>query len=79
MHVTAGRPAYKEGRAMLTLTNDFHRTYYRTCKSRTEVTGILDTEPTQRTAAERSWVARVARRLCGIHGCICGRNEIYER
>jgi len=64
---------------MTTLTNSFHGTEYRTPKTRKEINQILNTHPDNRTPAQAAWVHRVAKALCGVDGCTCGRNELCER
>ena len=62
-----------------TLTNNFHGTEYTTTKTRGEIDRILDTQPDDRTPAQRRWVTRVRRELCGINGCTCALNDLGER
>lgn len=61
------------------LTNDFHRTEYRTTKSEAEVAKIRDTADWARTDAERAFVRRVRRTLCGMRDCTCATTDLGER
>lgn len=63
---------------MITIKNDFHDTEFRTKKTAEEINKIRNTPPDARTDAERAWVNKVRRTLCGIIGCTCG-GEFGER
>ena len=63
---------------MITITNNFHDTEYRTRKSAEEINRVIMTEPYSRTAAERTWVNKVRRALCGMLDCTCS-GELGER
>jgi hypothetical protein len=63
---------------MHTLTNSFHRTEFGTSKAEAEIEAIRNKAPWDRTEAERRWVRKVWKTLCGIAGCTCG-NDLGER
>ena len=54
------------------LINTYHNTMYHTRKSADEVDRIASTPPRHRTPAEKQFVRRVRRTLCGINNCQCG-------
>jgi len=60
------------------IVNSFHGTKYKTNKSGEEICRIIGMEPSRRTSAEKAWVNKVRRSLCGISGCCCG-GELDER
>ncbi len=57
---------------MTTLTNTFHNTEYRSTKSLDEIDRIVSTNPWNRADAEKAFVHRVRKALCGVDGCTCG-------
>ncbi len=73
---------------MTTLTNDFHGTEYRTRKAIEECLDIVDRIcGNTATDAEKAFVRRVNRALCGMPTCCCGDtlgcrpslDAVYER
>lgn len=54
------------------LINTFHNTEYRSRKSAVEIDRIASKPPWCRTEAEKQFVRRVWRKLCGIDNCLCG-------
>lgn len=63
---------------MTTITNNFHGTQYRTRMSPAEIRRIMDTNPDNRDTADRRFVRRCRRALCGMTDCTCG-GELGER
>lgn len=63
---------------MTTLINTFHGSKYHTKKSPEEVDRIVSTAPWERTEAEKAFVRRARKALCGVDGCTCG-DEIGRR
>jgi hypothetical protein len=62
------------------LSNSFHSTEYRTRKSEPEVERLRHAEPHfGMSGAERAWVRRVRRTLCGVEGCTCATTQLGER
>jgi hypothetical protein len=61
------------------LSNSFHGTEYRTRKTREDLDRIDQTNPWDRTEAERAFVRRAARALCGSKECRCATNSFGER
>lgn len=57
---------------MTTLRNTFHNTEYRSTKDIDEIERIASTPPWNRTKAEKAFVRRVHKALCGIKDCQCG-------
>jgi hypothetical protein len=64
--------------SLTVLTNSFHGTEYRTRRTREELDRIIWTHRMDRTDAERAFVRRAWKALCGIEGCTCC-NELGER
>ena len=64
---------------MTNLTNTFHVTEYRTRKSPDDLNRLRHGNPFTRDPADRRFVARVRRALCGVDGCVCARNDLGER
>jgi hypothetical protein len=63
---------------MATLKNNFHDTEYRSNKDINEIEHIAQTPPWDRTAAEKAFVRRARRALCGVKNCQCG-DELGRR
>ena len=63
---------------MTIIKNDFHNTEYNTPKTCGEVRYIFFIQPECRTQAQKAWVSRVRRKLCGSKMCTCG-GELGER
>ena len=60
---------------MITLTNSFHNSVYRTRLTTTDldrIEMIAGTRPDRLTASEKSTIRRIRKALCGITGCTCG-------
>lgn len=57
---------------MTIMTNQFHNTQVRTRYTPAQLFDIAGRHPSEWTTAERSLVARLRRKLCGIKGCTCG-------
>ncbi len=63
---------------MTTIKNNFHNTEFVTTKPATEIRRIINTNPADYTPAEKSWVHKVRKALCGTPNCTCG-GELSER
>lgn len=65
---------------MDTLINTYHNSEYRTRKTWQERQAILDRynwgTPSD---ADKAYIRRVERALCGIDTCLCGHNALSER
>jgi len=63
---------------MTSITNDFHNTEYETRLTPLEIRRILNTNPDDRNDADKRFVRRCRKVLCGFTGCVCG-GELSER
>lgn len=57
---------------MLTITNDFHDTEYRTRRSAEEIERMVNTPRYMWTRAEKQFARRCWNTLCGSEECTCG-------
>ncbi len=64
---------------MTKITNDFHGTEYRTRKSPKELRKIAEKNPHYFSAAEKRFVRKVQKKLCGMASCSCGWGIFSER
>lgn len=65
---------------MITLTNAFHNTEYRTSLSDREIERREEHHRQGNTTeAERAWIRRVRRALCSAAECQCAGNILGER
>lgn len=64
---------------MTILKNSFHKTEYRTNLSDDEISRRRERSWWGLTDAQREWVRRVQRTLCGIDGCCCAGSNLCER
>lgn len=66
--------------AMRVLTNKFHGTEYHTNKTESQVQAIIDDHNRGvLSSADRAWVRRVRKALCGHDDCCCGVTALRER
>ena len=63
---------------MTTIKNNFHNTEFVTTKTADDINKIIGTNPADYTPAEKSWVTKARKALCGISYCTCG-GELSER
>ena len=61
------------------IKNKYHNTTYRTRKTEEELYLIEQTAPWDRSAAEKAYIRKIKKALCGIDSCTCsgelGRRE----
>ena len=62
------------------LTNDFHKTEYKTNKTHAEIERLRFLPKDQMTGTEGRFVYRIAKKLCtGDVDCCCGMSNFCER